>query len=342
MNLWKKIDSLIETGINGKIYPGATLLIGKGNKEVYSREFGKLSKNKNSPEVTIKTVYDIASLTKVVTVVPSIMKLLSDGIISLEDPVYLYLNEFQDRKDILIIHLLTHTSGLPAYTELWKEKKGSDLLKGILKVQPEAKPFDRFEYSCLNYIILRALVERITSTSFDKYCKDEIFKPLNMVHTTFKPDSNIKNIAPTSIRNGETLKGKPDDELAYYLGGIGGNAGCFSNVHDLFNYLVGLKKGILVPRRIFNEFVSRVITINDIKTHIGWRAPETGKSAGDFLHTRAYGHTGFTGTSIWVDPKSDISVILLTNRTNTERWEKIPQIQSIRRRLHNLVFSHMN
>lgn len=342
MNLWEKIDGLIETGIEKNIYPGATLLIGKGNKVVYSKEYGKLSKDTNSPKVTIKTVYDIASLTKVVTVVSSIMKLLSEGIISLEDPVYLYLNEFQDRKDILIIHLLTHTSGLPAYSELWKEKTGNELLKGILEIQPETELFDRFEYSCLNYIILRAMVERITSVSFDKYCKEEILEPLNMEYTTFNPDPSLKNIAPTSIRNGKTLKGKPDDELAYYLGGIGGNAGCFSNVHDLFNYLIGLKEGTLFPQKIFNEFTSRVITIKDVKTHIGWRSPGTGKSAGDFLHTRAYGHTGFTGTSIWVDPESDISVILLTNRTNIERWETIPQMQSIRRRLHNLVFAYMN
>ncbi|TYC04030.1 MAG: beta-lactamase family protein [Kosmotoga sp.] len=342
MNLWKKIDSLIETGIKRKIYPGATLLIGKENKIIYSNKYGKLSKDINSTDVTSKTVYDIASLTKVVTVVPSIMKLLSDGIISLEDPVYLYLDEFQDRKDILILHLLSHSSGLPAYSELWKEKTGNDLLKGILKVQPETKPFDRFEYSCLNYVILRAMVERITSIDFDKYCREEIFEPLDMAHTTFNPDPSVEYIAPTSIRNGETLKGKPDDELAYYLGGIGGNAGSFSNVHDLFNYLVGLKEGKLFPQKIFNEFTSRVIAIKDVKTHIGWRSPETGKSAGDFLNTRAYGHTGFTGTSIWVDPESDISVILLSNRTNIERWETIPKMQSIRRRLHNLVFAYMN
>jgi CubicO group peptidase (beta-lactamase class C family) len=342
MGLWKKIDRLIEASIENQIFPGATLLIGKENRILYSKSYGRLSKDKSSPNVTTETVYDIASLTKVVTVVPAIMKLLNDGIISLEDPVYLYLDEFYDRKEILIFHLLTHTSGLPAYTELWKKSTGNELFEGILKIQPEVKPFRRFEYSCLNYIVLRTMVERITSTNFDKYCRENIFKPLNMVDTTFNPDPSNENIAPTSIRNGKTLKGEPDDELAYYLGGIGGNAGCFSNAYDLFKYLVGLKEGIIVPERVFKEFITRVITIDDIKTHIGWRSPETGKSAGDFLHSNAYGHTGFTGTSIWVDPDRELSVILLSNRTNIERWNTIPQMQSIRRRLHNLVFSHIN
>ncbi|MFO7882942.1 MAG: serine hydrolase domain-containing protein [Kosmotogaceae bacterium] len=342
MNLWEKMNRLLKTGIEKQIYPGAALLIGKENKILYSKEYGKLSKEKNSPYVTTETVYDIASLTKIVTVVPAIMNLLSNGEISLEDPVYLYLEEFNDREEILIIHLLTHTSGLPAYTLLWKKKTGNELLDEILKIQPEAKPYERFEYSCLNYIILRAMVERITSMSFDKYCKHNIFEPLNMKNTTFNPDPSTENIAPTSVRDGKTLKGNPDDELAYYLGGIGGNAGCFSNTHDLFNYLIGLKKGTLVPVKIFQEFISRIISVNKVETHIGWRSPKTGKSAGDFLHSSAYGHTGFTGTSIWVEPESDISVILLTNRTNIERWSTIPQMQSIRRRLHNLVFSHIN
>jgi CubicO group peptidase (beta-lactamase class C family) len=342
MDIWKRIDSLLENGIDKHIYPGASLLIGKNKKLLYSNCYGKLSNDKQAPDVTSETVYDIASLTKVVTVVTAIMKLLNDGIISLEDPVYLYLDEFQDRKEILIFHLLTHTSGLPAYTELWKKSTGNELLEGILKIHPEAKPFKMFEYSCLNYIVLRTMVERITSTSFDKYCRKNIFKPLNMENTTFNPDPSNENIAPTSIRNGKILRGEPDDELAYYLGGVGGNAGCFSTANDLFKYLVGLKEEVIVPKRVFKEFITRVITIDDIKTHIGWRSPETGKSAGDFLHSNGYGHTGFTGTSIWVDPDRELSVILLSNRTNIERWNTIPQMQSIRRRLHNLVFSHIN
>ncbi|WP_235598462.1 serine hydrolase domain-containing protein [Kosmotoga arenicorallina] len=330
----------MKEGIENGVYPGAVVLIGTRDEILFLKAFGKESPERHAKAVSIDTVYDLASLTKVVAVLPAVMLLMSQGKLSLGDPVYLYLNEFSNRKQITIFHLVTHSSGMPPYSTAWKKLSGEALLKHLLFTNPELKPGKAFQYSCINFIILKAIIERISGIPFEVFVNDRIFLPLGMNSTGFLPDINTLFVAPTCKREGEFLKGKPDDELAYYLGGVSGNAGCFSSAEDLYRLLKGLEEGLLFPRSIYELFTREIVEFGGIKTHLGWRMPDFSGSSGDTIDRSAYGHTGFTGTSIWVDPKSSLRVIFLSNRTRLRRRSTIPMMQSIRRRLHNTVFQY--
>ena len=155
-----------------------------------------------------------------------------------------------------------------------------------------------------------------------------------MNDTCFIP-KNIENIAPTSIRDGKYLIGKPDDELSYYMGGVSGNAGLFTTATDLFIFMSSLLQSKIVKEKVWKKFISETIR------HLGWAAPTKASSAGDMLDTSAFGHTGFTGTMIWVEPESSLFTIFLTNRTHISRWDSIPTLQVIRRRLNNIIFSSL-
>ncbi|AKI98286.1 hypothetical protein IX53_05650 [Kosmotoga pacifica] len=334
-----EVKFVIEEGIKKRVYPGAVILIGTREKILFLRAFGREAPSKDAKTITIETVYDLASLTKVTTVLPAIMFLINRGQLALGDPVYIYLKEFSDRKQITIFHLVTHSSGMPPYSTAWRSLRGKVLLDKLLRTKPIFPAGKRFQYSCINFIILKAVIEAITGTLFDRFLRENIFAPLGLECIGFLPDVKRFHVAPTCKREGEFLRGKPDDELAYYLGGVSGNAGCFSNAMDLYRLINGLEGEKLFPKRIFELFTREIVDIGGVKTHLGWRVPDFSGSSGDFLDTYAYGHTGFTGTSIWVDAKSGVRVIFLSNRTRLSRRSTIPLMQSIRRKLHNVVFS---
>lgn len=334
------IESVVKEGIENGVYPGAVVLIGTRDEILFLKAFGKESPERHTKAVSIDTVYDLASLTKVVAVLPAVMLLMSQGKLSLGDPVYLHLSEFSNRKQITLFHLITHSSGMPPYSTSWKKLSGEDLLKHLLFIKPEFKPGKTFQYSCINFIVLKTIIERISGIPFAAFVKEKIFLPLGLESTGFLPNVEAFHIAPTCKREGGFLRGKPDDELAYYLGGVGGNAGCFSNVKDLYKLLRGLEEGLLFPKRIYELFTREIVEFGGVKTHLGWRMPDFSGSSGDTIDRSAYGHTGFTGTSIWVDPKSSLRVIFLSNRTRLRRRSTIPMMQSIRRRLHNTVFQY--
>ena len=334
----KEIDKIVKEGLN-KVYPGAVLLVGNLDGEVlYKKSYGfralKPSIEKNSED----TVYDLASLTKVVATTTSIMLLLSEKMISLWDYVSNYINGFE--RGITIFHLLTHTSGLPPYSDVWKHSKDREnILNSILKEKPVYKPGSRIVYSCLNFIILMIIVEKITKKNFKEFCDENIFKPFKLNKTSFLP-SYKRIIAPTTERDGKILRGEPDDELAYYIGGVSGNAGLFSDAQDLFKFIVTLWKGKIIPRKVFEEFISTEVKKEGNRRFLGWDASLPDKSCGDRVSVKAFGHDGFTGTSLWVDPEKEIVVIFLTNRTHIERRKTIKDMKQIRISLHNAIFSH--
>ena len=334
--IWDKIDRVVLAGIERGIYPGGTLVVGRDDQILYSKAYGTVAINDNTP-TRLDTMYDLASMTKVVATTTAVMLLVSGGELSLWNTLGDFFEVSDKKKDISIYHLLTHTSGMQPYSEAWRDLKGEELLRSIISLDPVAKTMEKIEYSCLNFITLMAVVEKVTSQKFDRFCSDEIFAPLGMKDSTFLPDEE-RVIAPTSEREGKTLKGLPDDELAYYLGGVSGNAGLFSTATDLFKFVNGLMYARLIPSRVFESFVSETVVLGASSRHLGWMSPSKGSSAGDILGEDAYGHTGFTGTSIWVDPQSGLYVIFLTNRTNISRRDTIPQMQIIRQKLHNLVF----
>ncbi|SHE80209.1 CubicO group peptidase, beta-lactamase class C family [Marinitoga hydrogenitolerans DSM 16785] len=333
--IWNNVDRIINSGIKEKVYPGGTILVGNPENILYSKSYGTIDEKKKT---TLDTIYDLASLTKVLATTIAIMKLLSEGYFHLNDT----LENFgfkDDKKDITIFNLLTHTSGLPAYSELWKDYNGKTLYNKILETDPENMPDQKIVYSCINFILLMHIIEKITEKKFNDYI-ESIYRDYEIKNLFFKPYEKISlKIAPTSIRNGNRLIGKPDDELAYYLGGISGNAGLFGNANEIYTLLSHLIKGKIIPKNFFNLFTTTTINIDNIKKHIGWMAPNPGSSAGDILnmYDDAYGHTGFTGTSIW--GYRDLFVIFLTNRTYYERFGKnLKKINRIRILLHNVIF----
>ncbi|MGJ8454017.1 serine hydrolase domain-containing protein [Pseudothermotoga sp. U03pept] len=326
--IFQNVDRIIEDGVNN-IYPGAVLLVGKADEVIYQKAYGTLDfERKTQPE----TVYDLASLTKVIATTTAVMKLFSEGYLHLHDTIGRFLQLPKPKSDITILQLLTHTSGMQPYSEYWKFLKGRELLEEILKIQPVGEPGKKIVYSCLNFITLMAIVEKITAMPFDRFVYS-IFEPLGMKDTKFSPGAN-ERIAPTSIRDGKRLIGLPDDELAYYLGGVSGNAGLFSNVVDLHKFMASLLKGEIVPLNIVKLFTQKIVEA-DGKRHLGWMCPASGTSSGDMLSEKGFGHSGFTGTTVWCR-EDGLHVILLTNKGFIKRHEE--EIMRVRALVHNVVF----
>ncbi len=329
---FQNVDRIVEEGLN-RIYPGATLLIGWPDEIVYEKAYGTLDSERRT---SIDTIYDLASLTKVVATTTAVMKLFSEGLLHLHDTIGRFINVEKPKADVTIKQLLSHTSGMQPYSELWKFLRGKELLEEILKIQPIEEAGKKIIYSCLNFITLMVIVEKITGQSFDEFIYS-IFEPLGMHSTKFSPGPS-ENIAPTSERDGKRLVGLPDDELAYYLGGVSGNAGLFSNVKDLFKFMSALLKGEIVPKQVVKLFTQTIVEASNGKRHLGWMCPSGGTSSGDVLSEKAFGHSGFTGTTIWCR-EDGLFVIFLTNKGFIKRHED--EIMRIRILLHNVVFSNL-
>lgn len=331
-NFWKYVDRIIEDGIEQRIYPGAVLIVGLKDVILYEKAYGTLDGVK---KVSIDTIYDLASLTKVIATTTAIMRLFGEGRIFLYDKVGDFINVEGEKAEITIFELLSHTSGLQPYSELWRLLRGKDLKEEILKIQPTCK--GKMQYSCLNFITLMSIVESIAGDDFDSY----IEKLLELPNTCFNP-KNVENCAPTSEREGRRLRGEPDDELSYYLGGVSGNAGLFSTAKDIHIFVNRLLDGYYVSRNVVDLFTQTVVYESgnkDNRRHLGWMVPISGGSAGDFAHEKMFGHTGFTGTSLWITPEG-LHVILLTNKGFYDRWNE--KMQRVRALVHNVVFANFD
>ncbi|WP_456400313.1 serine hydrolase domain-containing protein [Mesoaciditoga sp.] len=346
----KRLDELFKEAVDDGIFPGAVLLVGNSKKIIFQKAYGYRSVKPRKEKNDVTTIYDLASMTKVIATTPAIMKVVEEGKISLYDRVRFFVEGFdtQEKQDIRVWHLLTHTSGLPPYSNAWKRKNGrKELLDAINLTKLENPVGKKYVYSCLNFITLMEIVERVISKSFDDFLKEQVFAPLEMKHTSFTPSKKwLPQIAPTSKRNGKILRGEVDDELAYYLGGVSGNAGLFSTAEDIYKYAkMLLNKGKYKGKKIFSEatisaFTAESFSNGTIRRALGWDMKSYASSCGDLMSEKAYGHTGFTGTSIWIDPIYDVVVILLTNRVNISRRKNLEKIIEFRPRLQNYVLSH--
>lgn len=325
----KSVDRVILEGLN-RIYPGCVVLIGRPGEVLYQKAYGTLDFERKTK---LDTLYDLASLTKVVATTTAVMKLFSEGYLHLHDPIGRFLDLEKPKSEITVMNLLTHTSGMQPYSELWKYLRGRELLEEVLKIQPVEEHGKRIVYSCLNFITLMAVVEKIANMPFDRFVYS-IFEPLGMKNTRFSPGFS-ENTAPTSMRDDKRLIGLPDDELAYYLGGISGNAGLFSNAPDLFVFMTSLLTGAIVPLNVVKLFTQKIVEAGGSKRHLGWMCPASGTSSGDMLSEKSFGHSGFTGTTIWCR-EDGLFVIFLTNKGFIKRHEE--EIMRIRILLHNVVF----
>jgi beta-N-acetylhexosaminidase len=344
---------VIEHAIADKAFPGATLAVGYHGK-VALHAFGKLSYGAKAEQTNIKTMYDVASLTKVIVTTTLAEKLVEGDFPSpllLDTPIERYLPEWtagpqaEWRHRVTVRHLLTHTSGLPAFKEYWRMSKGKqDTLKMIFAEPLEYEPGSKEIYSDLGIILLAEIIERLTGRKLDELAKEYIFTPLGMKDTMYRPPKKLwPQIAPTEIDANfrkRLVQGEVHDENAFAIGGVSGHAGVFSTAPDLAAFCqMLLNGGVYAHQRILRrgtiaEFTTPQKLSNGART-LGWAVPTEGSSSGHYFSPHSFGHTGFTGTSIWIDPDRELFVVLLTNRVNPTRENQ--KIAQVRPALHDAV-----
>jgi CubicO group peptidase (beta-lactamase class C family) len=317
-------------------FPGGVLLVGHRGAVRFVGAVGRYGEDDRRP-VADSTVYDLASLTKVIGLTTACMLLAADGKLDLDRPVADYVPAFvgPGRGAITVRHLLTHTSGLPAWVPLHLSTDSPEAaLRRVLTEPLESRPGERYAYSDLGAIVLTQVVEAVAGEPLDRFLQRRVFQPLAMRHTRYRPPSQWREwIAPTERDpwRGRVLRGEVHDENAAHLGGVSGHAGLFSSAPDLARFslwLLDAWHGRLpadaepyLPPELVRDF-TRVHPGPEGSTRaLGWDtpSPEGTGSAGHRLSPSSFGHTGFTGTSIWMDPERELFIILLTNRVHPTR-----------------------
>jgi CubicO group peptidase (beta-lactamase class C family) len=347
---FEQIDKIVEEEIEKGNFPGAVVLVGQQDEILYWKAFGHQVIEPNVEPAGKDTIFDLASLTKPIATAPSIMILKDRGAIDLDDYVGKYLPAFacNGKQEVRIRHLLTHTSGLPAYTnaDALKEQFGTPcpekVIEKICSLQAASKPGEEFRYSCLGYITLAKIVEVASGKSIDDFSQENIFAPLGMKRTTYNPpESWRKGIAGSEIADGPLFRGTVHDPLARLMAGVSGNAGLFSNAHDLSIYCqMLLNGGIYKGKRILSTEAINLLTTEqalgracgfDVKSSYSW-------VKGSYASERAFCHTGYTGTSIVCDPASKTFVIILANRVHPK---DDGSAKPVRMKVADIVFSSL-
>ena len=342
---------IIYTAISDTIFPGAQLFVSKGDKILVNKSFGNYTYEKDSKIITNESIYDVASLTKVLSTTPVAMKLIQKKLLSLDFYLSDFYPEFNigNKKKVTVRHLLTHSSGLAPYVEYYKIKNidsKEDIIKDIVNLDLEYEPDEKMIYSDLGMILLYDIIGKVSNSDLDKLSNRYFYRPFSMSNTYFNP-INKDIVVPTEYDNYyrmRLLKGEVHDENAYILNGISGHAGLFSNARDIgiFSKFF-LNEGVLFGRRYLKKDLIRTFTSkrkNPVKSDraLGWDTPSLiGSSAGDYFSKNSYGHLGFTGTSLWIDPDEEIIIVFLTNRVHPTRNRK--GIYNIRRELHNSIMT---
>jgi len=320
------------------------------------KAFGHFTYGPDSPQVTPATLFDLASVSKVVATTAMAMILYERGLLDLDGPVAGIVPEFGDarsgeerdgrRSAVTLRMLLSHSSGLPAYEKLFLRAHTRDpLLQAAFTTALTADPGSRAEYSDIGFIILGVALERIAGETLDRFCQREIFGPLGMAHTSYNPPPEARAAAaPTqddrTFRK-RIIRGEVQDENASVLGGVAGHAGVFSTAEDIARFahaILGGGQAILRPETV-RLFTRRETAPAATSRALGWDTPSVPSQSGKYFSSAAYGHLGYTGTSLWIDPARQLSVILLTNRTwpDCSNQTSGQTIKQIRPRFHDAV-----
>jgi serine-type D-Ala-D-Ala carboxypeptidase len=322
------IDDVVEEGLRNERMPGCVVLVGYQGRIAWLKSYGARQVKPDVVPMTTDTVFDLASLTKPIATATSIMLLIEDGLIELDASAAKYIPEFgvNGKEAITIRQLLTHQSGLLPDNSIQDYQDGPAVaFRRIHELDLRAEPGARFMYSDVGFIVLGEIVERVSGRTLDAFAKERIFAPLGMSETGFNPDSKLKlRAAPTQERNGDWMRGEVHDPRAYKLGGVAGHAGLFSTAEDLARYAQMLvNDGVLGEARILKPETCQLMQASQevssgIRT-LGWDC-RTGYSSnrGDLFSPRAFGHGGFTGTALWIDPDREMFVIFLSNRVHPD------------------------
>ena len=325
------VDHVVQRGISAGGYPGAAVVIGRRGAAVWQKGFGRLSWEKTSTPVTAdRTIYDLASLTKVVGTTTGLMILFDEGKIVLDDPVSKYVPEFSggNKDRVTVRMLLEHRSGLPAGRDLWRiASTPAEAREAVIQTPLVCEPGRCYEYSDLGADMLGFVVEAAAGKPLDQFLHERVFEPLGMNDTFFRPADSLKTrVAPTEVAppRGYPLQGEVHDENAFALGGVAGHAGLFSSAADLAVFAqMMLNGGEYNGTRLFADSTVALFTKRAAGTRaLGWDTCGGSGSCGEYLGEDAYGHTGFTGTSLWIDPDRDMFVVLLTNRVHEARAKR--------------------
>lgn len=322
------IDRVVRRGINAGGYPGAAVIVGRKGYAVWQKGFGYLDWTRKAPVSVTESIYDLASLTKVVGTTTAIMILFDEGKLVLDAPVRSYIPEFSGgyKDSITVRDLLAHRSGLPASRDLWRiARNPAEARRAVIDAPLVCRPRVCMIYSDLGAITLGLIVESVTGMGLDEYLEARVFGPIGMTATGFRPDASLRSqIAPTELAppRGYPLRGEVHDENAYALGGVAGHAGLFSTAADLSMFAqMMLNGGEYAGVRIVADSTIKLFTANKVISNraLGWAKPDGTGGSGEYLSDAAYGHTGYTGTSLWIDPKRDMFVVLLTNRVHAAK-----------------------
>lgn len=330
---------MLKDALAGKAFPGGVVAVGGDGGLVHLRAFGRLSYDADAPEVVADTIYDLASLTKVVVTTTIALILVDEGALDLARPVSTFLPDFRGaaRERVTIEHLLTHSSGLPGWAPLFKDLRGkAAFVERIQAMDLVYEPGTRSLYSDLGFILMGGVLERVAGEDLDVFACRRILGPIEAQDTLYRPGPDrLARIAPTERDpwRGRVLRGEVHDENAFAMGGVAPQAGLFGTAPDLARFArMLLKGGLSGERRVVSnggvERFTRRSGIPGSSRALGWDTPSPGSSAGPLLSPRSFGHTGFTGTSLWIDPDRRLFVILLSNRVHpTRENEAIRQVR---------------
>jgi CubicO group peptidase (beta-lactamase class C family) len=333
-----------------RAFPGAAFAVFRDAETVLQGAVGRFTYDETAPDITLSTIYDLASVTKVVATTSMAMLLCDRGQLDLNRPVVEVLPEFAggdpQRKKVTVEMLLAHSSGLPAYAKLFLQAKDRDsLLQLACTVPLEADPGTRAEYSDIGFIVLGELLQRLAGETLESFCSREVFSPLKMKSTSYCPGSELRNAIPPTVDDREfrhrVIQGEVHDENASLIGGVLGHAGVFSNTADLMKFsgaMLGAEPG-LFRHEIIDLFTQRRQSPIGTSRALGWDTPSPPSQSGKYYSRHSYGHLGYTGTSLWIDGEHHIAIALLTNRTWPDKQSQL--IKQVRPAFHDAVMEEL-
>ena len=342
---------ILEDAVAARAFPAASLAVTHDGKLVALRAFGHFTYDASSPQPAPDTLFDLASVTKAVATTTMAMILYQRGLLDLEMPVTSVVGEFAGedprRDEVTLRMLLAHSSGLPAYEKLFlRARTREELLADAYSTPLANEPGSHAEYSDIGFIILGVALGRLADESLDRFCQREILGPLGMTHTTFNPAPDLRSTIPPTADDAtfrhRIIQGEVQDENTSVLGGVAGHAGLFSTAQDAATFAHVLLQGgnpILRPETI-TLFTKRESSPEGTSRALGWDTPSAPSQSGQYFSSNSYGHLGYTGTSLWIDPVRNLSITLLTNRT----WPdcKNQAIKQVRPRFHDAVIEALS
>ncbi|HSK45305.1 MAG TPA: serine hydrolase domain-containing protein [Candidatus Binatia bacterium] len=347
--------AILRSAINQRAFPGAAVAITHQGKLIAHKGLGHFTYDTASLAVTAETVYDLASVTKVIATTAACMILYDRGLFKLDQPLVDLLPGFADgsaeqkqaRRRVTLRMLLAHSSGLPAYIKLFQTAHSKDELhQQALRVPLTADPGTRAEYSDIGFILLGQALEKLSGEPLYQFCQREIFAKLNLGHICFNPPADQKPAIPPTEDDRtfrrRLIRGEVNDENASVMGGVAGHAGCFSTAGDVSEFAHCMLQGgtPLIQARTLEIFTRREDFPHGTSRAMGWDTPSQPSQSGKYFSSRSYGHLGYTGTSLWIDPDRRLSVTLLTNRTWPDRGSQ--SIKQIRPAFHDAVIEALH